>query len=167
MSDSELRRTRRRLPHWRLPGATYFITFRLLSGQLSPEERKLVLEHLLSGDPAFYSLIAAQVMPDHAHMLLCPNPARSLSQIMKGIKGVTARKLNKNRGTKGRVWQDEYFDRIVRDNSELMEKLQYMFHNPLGRGLVEDPLDYDGWYVKDLADKNVCPTNPGGRAAQQ
>ena len=159
MPEDELRITRRRLPHWRLSGATYFLTFRLRSGSLSSDERRLVRDHIVSGDPAFYKLIATQVMPDHVHMVLCPQAAQSLSKIMKGIKGVSARKLNEMRGTKGQVWQDEYFDRIVRNSDELMEKLQYMFHNPLERGLVEEPSQYDGWYMKKVTDRNVCPTN--------
>jgi REP element-mobilizing transposase RayT len=101
-------------------------------------------------------------MPDHVHMLLCPSPGTPLNRVMKGIKGVTARKLNKQRGTRGAMWQDEYYDRIVRDNDEFVGKLQYMFHNPLGYGLVEDPLEYDGWYMKEVADNNVCPTNREG-----
>ena len=150
---------RRKLPHWRLTGATYFTTFRLRSGRLSPEQRRLVRDHIVSGDPDFYELIATQVMPDHVHMILCPQPATSLSRIMKGIKGVSARKLNQVRGTRGRIWQDEYFDRIVRDNDELLEKLLYMFHNPVERGQAEDPSQYDGWYMKEVTDRNVCPTN--------
>ncbi len=161
LPDPRLRITRRRLPHWRFPGATYFVTFRLQSGKLSAEERRLVLQHIRSGDPRFYELRAVQVMPDHVHMLLYPGPARSLTQVMKGIKGVTARKLNEKRGTKGHVWQDEYYDRIMRDNDEFVEKLQYMLHNPLKYGLIDDPLQYDGWYMKEVADRNVCPTNRG------
>jgi hypothetical protein len=36
MGDGEFSSTRRRLPHWRLDGATYFLTFRLtdVSGQI-------------------------------------------------------------------------------------------------------------------------------------
>jgi len=148
LSAPDLKVRLRKLPHWRLAGATYFITFRLSSGRLSSEERRLVLDHIVSGDPEFYELIATQVMPDHVHIVLCPQPAASLSRIMKGIKGISARKLNQMRATKGRIWQDEYFDRIVRDNDELLEKLQYMFHNPVERGLVDDPSHYDGWYMK-------------------
>ena len=159
LSDTELRITRRRLPHWHLSGATYFITFRLRSGELSSEERKLILDHILSGDRAFYELIAVQVMPDHVHVVLCPHSTTSLSDVLKGIKGVTARKLNRVSGTKGRVWQDESFDRIVRDNDELLEKLQYMLNNPLKYGLAEDPFQYEGWYMKEVTDRNVCPTD--------
>ncbi len=65
---------------------------------------------------------------------------------MKGIKGVAARLLNQQQGTRGLVWQEESFDRIVRDQDELDQKLKYMLENPLRRDLVTDPWEYDGWY---------------------
>ncbi len=33
----------------------------------------------------------------------------------------------------GRVWQEEYFDRVVRDEAELVEKAQYILDNPRKR----------------------------------
>jgi len=66
---------------------------------------------------------------------------------MKGIKGVTARELNRRQGRKGSVWQDESFDRIVRDEAEFLEKLNYMFLNPVKAGLTDDPETYEGWYL--------------------
>jgi hypothetical protein len=146
--EPELEITRRRLPHWRLAGATYFVTFRLAHGRLSPEEVLLVRDHIVGGDPDYYALTAVVVMPDHVHVLLRPRPSVELSRVLKGIKGSTARRLNKHRGSKGSVWQEESFDRIVRDRKELEEKLNYMFHNPVKAGLVEDPWKHEGWYVK-------------------
>lgn len=145
-NEPELRTTRRHLPHWQLTGATYFITFRLLKGELDPARRKVVLDHVKSGHPRFYTLLAAVVMPDHSHILLRPAPGYDLSRITKGIKGVSARLLNELSHTRGPVWQDESFDRIIRDQAELDEKLGYMLNNPVKRGLVQDPWDYDGWY---------------------
>src|SRR5216683_1208881 len=92
---------RRNLPHWTLDGSTYFVTFRLKIGTLSLEERQLVIAHLLSGHEKFYQLAAAVVMPDHVHLLLCPLPGFTLSRIMKGIKGVSARKINQRRKSTG------------------------------------------------------------------
>jgi hypothetical protein len=62
------------------------------------------------------------------------------------MKGVSARLVNESRGKYGSLWQDESWDRIVRDQAEFDEKLQYMLNNPVKRGLVEDPWTYDGWY---------------------
>ena len=143
---SDMRIARRKLPHWELEGSTYFITFRVACGSLDADERRAVLEHIRSGDGRFYHLAAAMVMPDHVHLLLRPAPGVSLECISKGIKGPAARTINKRRGTKGRLWQDERWDRIVRDQEEFEEKLRYMFGNPVKAGLVDDPSQYEGWY---------------------
>ena len=117
--------TRRRLPHWKLDGSVYFVTFRLLAGILTKDERGLVLDHLKSGDPSFYRLNAAVLMPDHVHVLIRPNEGVDLSRVMKGIKGVSARRLNELRRTRGTVWQDESHDRIMRNEEEFLQKLEY------------------------------------------
>ncbi|MGB5137669.1 MAG: hypothetical protein WBP29_03965, partial [Candidatus Zixiibacteriota bacterium] len=41
----------------------------------------------------------------------------------------------------------ESYDRIIRDENELLEKINYMFENPLKRGVAEDPWNYPGWYL--------------------
>lgn len=68
---------------------------------------------------------------------------------MKGIKGVTARHLNLMRGKKGSLWQDEYLDRILRNESELRQKLKYMLANPVKANLSRDPWTYPGWYLNE------------------
>ena len=112
----ELRITRRRLPHWQAEGSIYFITFRLARGVLTADERRLVLDHIKSGNAQFYHLIAVVVMSDHVHALMTLSWGMELSRVVKGIKGVSARLLNQMRGTRGAVWQDEWWDRIVRSS---------------------------------------------------
>lgn len=143
----ELHKSRRRLPHWTLEGSTYFITFRLAHGELSRDERSIILDHVRSGHGLHYTLLAATIMPDHVHLLLRPKPGVELPCIMKGIKGVTARLINASRHTTGSIWQAESFDRIVRNQAELDEKLQYMLNNPAKRNLVSDPWDYPWWFL--------------------
>jgi len=161
---------RRKLPHWTLQGATHFITFRThqvfpqtgVPVLLSIDEQKLVLEHIKEGDGKFYKLIAVVVMPDYVHLLLTPMEGYSLSRIMKGIKGVSARQINlrrrptdrngrtdKNVCSTGSIWKDESFDRIIRNQKEFDEKLNYMFYNPMKKGLTKDPWSYYGWYFNE------------------
>ncbi|MDB5172822.1 MAG: Thiamine-phosphate pyrophosphorylase [Phycisphaerales bacterium] len=150
-SQAILEIKRRRLPHWRLEGSAYFVTFRVASGVLNTSERASVLGHIKAGDAQFYRLFAAVVMPDHAHVLLRPNEGVELSRILKGIKGVSARLVNTSRNSHGSVWQDESWDRIMRDQAEFDEKLEYMLNNPVKKGLVSDPWQYDGWYYNSSA----------------
>ena len=146
MDDQDLQITRRHLPHWTIEGATYFITFRVKGGSLSVEEQDLTLEQILLRDGECYRLIAATVMPDHVHLLLTPLNDWSLARIMKGIKGVSARKINILRNERGGIWQEESYDRIIRGPAELVEKISYMMANPVKRGLTENPWNYHGWY---------------------
>lgn len=86
-------------------------------------------------------------MPDHVHLLLKPVVSESgtdfsLSKILQGIKGFSARAINKSRGTKGVLWLDESYDRIVRDYNEYLEKWNYIRNNPVKAELCQAPEDY-------------------------
>jgi putative transposase len=146
MHDPKLSKTRRHLPHWALSGSVYYITFHLATGGLTVAERRIVMEHVKSGHGRFYDLAAATVMPNHVHMILKPRDRVDLSRIMKEIKGVSARLLNQYRNTKGQVWQEESWDRILRNAGEYDEKLRYMYDNPVKEGLATSADAYDGWY---------------------
>ena len=94
-----------------------------------------------------YWVTAAVVMPDHVHLLLKPVVIEpevdfSLSKILQGIKGFSARKINKFRGVKGNLWQNESFDRIVRDYDEFLEKWNFIRNNPVKAELCNAPEDY-------------------------
>ena len=132
--------TRRNLPHIQRPGATYFLTFRKLKGRFAPEERDLVMESCLYPDGKQYCLHAAVVMPDHVHILATvlesrPDEFFQLGEILRGIKGASARRINDRSKTEGSVWLDETFDRIIRNEAEFLEKLQYIVANPHTAGL--------------------------------
>ena len=143
----ELSITRRNLPHWQLPGSTYFVTFRLKSGIMSNNERRIVLNAITHFHKTRYWVITAVVMPDHAHTILKPVVFKSqmeypLSKILQSIKGFSAREINRIRGTKGALWQEESFDRIVRDYDEYLEKWNYIRNNPVKSGLCQAPEEY-------------------------
>ena len=147
MPNDELTITKRNLPHWFINNSVYFITFRTKKITLSEEERCSVLRHIVEGNNKYYTLFVAVVMPDHCHLIVKPDKNYSLSRILKGIKGVTARNINKIRCKKGSLWLDESFDRIIRNEEELKEKMEYILFNPVKKGLIEDPLLYKGLYI--------------------
>lgn len=105
-----------------------------------------MLDHIKAGNTRFYDLAATVVMPDHVHQILRPREPFDVPRIMKGIKGISARLVNQSRGTKGQRWQDESWDRILRDDAELQEKIRYMLHNPVKAGLAQSGWEYDSWY---------------------
>jgi putative transposase len=123
---------KRRLPHWRLEGSVYFITWRLPPAQveLNPEERGIISGAVKHFDDDRYDLLAYVVMHDHVHVLVKPAEKYELSQLVHSWKSFTTNHLQYHNNRQKCVWQDEYFDRIVRDEAELLEKAQYIINNP-------------------------------------
>ncbi|SYZ74497.1 transposase (fragment) [Candidatus Zixiibacteriota bacterium] len=89
-----------------------------------------------------YDLVAWAIMPDHMHLLINPKRAE-MPGIMRKIKlGFSAeyrKKLNANRG---RIWQNRYWDHIIRNESDLNRHMDYIHYNPVKHGMVEDPFEY-------------------------
>lgn len=142
-----LQTTRRNLPPWQLGGATYFVTFRVKKRTLSEEDRSLVLGACLHWHQRKWRLWAAVAMPDHVHLLVqslrCGKKEwYALGKILHSAKSYAAHQINKCRNSSGRVWLDESFDRIVRDEAEFRKKLLYMAHNPVKAGLARREGEY-------------------------
>jgi putative transposase len=124
---------RRRLPHWRLEGSVYFVTWRLASsqGELTNEERGVVMAALKHFEGSRYELYASVVMHDHVHALVKPLGNQSLQKLVHSWKSFTAHKFRCDYGRNFPIWQDEYLDRIVRDKEEFLDKVQYVLNNSL------------------------------------
>jgi valyl-tRNA synthetase len=135
------------LPHWQQGGETYFVTFRVKRGVLSEPERRVVLDACAHWHADRATVLLIVVMPDHVLLLLTPSKRddgewHSLQDLMQSIKRHSAREINKARGVEGALWQDEYFDRLMRDDEEFAEKWNYMVHNPVQAGIVRLPEEY-------------------------
>src|SRR5262249_31005627 len=50
--------------------------------------------------------------------------------------------IQQRRGASGSLWQDESFDRIIRDQREFEEKWNYVWMNSVKAGLAQHPEDY-------------------------
>lgn len=109
------------------------------------EAAKEVERCLRHEDGKRYDLIALVVMPNHVHLLARPYSDSDfpLERMEQGWKGFSARAINRQRGASGSLWQDESFDRIVRDEAHLFRCIQYIGANPRRAGLsVKDCLRY-------------------------
>jgi REP element-mobilizing transposase RayT len=139
---------RAHLPHWQAGGSIYDVTFCSARGPLPDPARRQVTKNILFDHGKRFDLIFGVVMPNHVHLLLCPRtcaPGRwyDLAVIMKGIKGVSARRINQLLGTAGKVCQQESYDRIIRSEQELEEKVNYIWNNPVKAGLAANPEEYE------------------------
>jgi REP element-mobilizing transposase RayT len=109
-----------------------------------PTVARLVQETLFFDHGRRYDLHAWVVMPNHVHVLLTLNEGIALREIVKMLKGVSARKINRLRRTDGQVWQEDYFDRFIRDEHHFEGVGHYIHWNPVKAGLCTDPRHW-GW----------------------
>ncbi|HQJ47049.1 MAG TPA: transposase [Ignavibacteriaceae bacterium] len=96
-----------------------------------------------------YKLICYCIMPNHFHLVfeLLENN-KGISKILQSIKRKAARECNKILNRKGKFWQDESFDRWVRDNKELYFVIRYVLLNPVKAGLVENLSEWEYTYCR-------------------
>jgi putative DNA methylase len=88
-----------------------------------------------------FELHAFVVMPNHVHMLITPQVP--IPTLMKSLKSITAKRANEVLGMTGKpFWQDESFDRNVRNREELSRILRYIEMNPVTAGLVHKPREW-------------------------
>jgi RecG-like helicase/REP element-mobilizing transposase RayT len=157
---SEPRCQLRRLPHFERPWSKYAIAFSTRNRRsLSERARDVVIESIRRWDGRRYELFAACVMPDHVHLLIEPMVERqnesgssiffSLSKILHSIKSFTANRINKIEKVNEPVWKAESFDRMIRSESDLQEKFEYITRNPWDAGIVAPGEDYRWvWYPR-------------------
>ena len=132
---------RRHLPHFQKEGRGYFVTFVTKDRYvLPPAARDLVMRHILFDHLRVMSLYVAVVMPDHAHLIM--TPFTSLRIITQGMKGASARSINKLVGRQGQLWLHESFDHELRRDEDLRKKAEYICMNPVRKGLCNTP---DEW----------------------
>ena len=140
------RRTSLRLPDYdyATPGA-YFITVcikgrKCILGEIRGAEMESdslgkIAEETWAGLPHHYSGLSLDdfiVMPNHVHGLLWLNESASgLSEVIRGFKTFSAKRINQARGTPGRpVWQRGFYDHVVRSEHALDKVRAYILDNP-------------------------------------
>lgn len=111
-----------------------------------------------------YDLICYTIMSNHVHQVFTPIVSRDSSRppdqvdspshnnidinvdlqfpvvtdILRLIKGSTARECNKILNRSGTFWQHESYDHLVRNYDELVRIIKYVLNNPVKAGLCEN-----------------------------
>ncbi len=89
-----------------------------------------------------YQLYSWVIMPNHTHFIIRPRKGFGLSEILKSHKSYTARESNKLIGRRGQFWQEDYFDRTIRDLGHMIDTTSYIDFNPVKAGLCKKPEDW-------------------------
>jgi putative transposase len=114
--------------------------------------------HLLNGK--YFKLIAYTIMSNHVHILINTDVQLEhieteeqleenyvqLNDIMKKIKGPTARYLNRLLKRSGKIWERESFDMYVRNEKMFFNVVNYILNNPIKAGIVNSWTEFKGNY---------------------
>ncbi len=96
---------------------------------------ELVVNALRFFDGQRYELFAWCLMPNHAHVVFRPFAGWTLPQLLHSWKSYTSKEANRILGRSGEFWQDEYYDHLVRNESDFERQVRYVLENPSKAGL--------------------------------
>lgn len=107
--------------------------------------RRVVAEFKRAHEAGLCESLAFVVMPDHFHWLASLKGQTSLAQLVRLVKGRSAREVNQAAGRQGRVWQAGFHDHALRKEEDVLEVARYVVANPLRARLVTRLGDYPLW----------------------
>ena len=84
-----------------------------------------------------FETLAWVIMPDHVHLIIDLN-GNQLSSVIQRVKmsfGALFRK--RIDAHSGRVWQNGFWDHIIRDEKDLHRHMDYIHFNPVKQGYVD------------------------------
>ena len=103
-----------------------------------------------------YVLHCYCIMSNHLHFVIKPlkdkqDKIYKVSNIIQSIKRYTSMEINKSKNRTGQVWDDFYFDRIIRTEEEYRKVIGYILNNPVKAGLVQDLMQWrDSYFIEEL-----------------
>jgi len=116
---------------------------------------EIVQEAIQYRDGKEFDVHAYCIMPNHVHIVFAPiGSGRRISSpyivtdILENLKWFTAKESNAILGRKGKFWQHESYDHVVRDEKEYFRVIQYVLNNPVKAGLVSEWRDWKWSYSK-------------------
>jgi putative transposase len=131
----------RNLQRYQSEGDDHFITFSCHDRKPylgTPAARDLFLDSLERTRQRYsFEVLGYVVMPEHVHLVVSEPPDELLSKAIQSLKVSVSKRL-----TQRPFWLPRYFDLNVFTHNKLVDKLTYMHHNPVARGLVQRPQDW-------------------------
>ncbi len=85
--------------------------------------------------------LAWVILPDHFHIIIHINN-ENISSIMHRFKITFSRRF-RDKYNVGKVWQNRFWDHIIRNQDDLNRHIDYIHYNPVKHGLLNDPFEYE------------------------
>ncbi len=95
-------------------------------------------------------------LPDPWHAIVYPHPL-TISNVLRTIKLRSTSAINERRSESGPVWQERFFDRILRTVKEYWETVDYIHMNPVRRGLMMRSEDWRWSSIHSLRRRPAMP----------
>ena len=112
--------------------------------------QKVITELYALENEQAVSIISYVLMPDHIHWQFQLLQKYTLAEVVKRLKGRTTQSINKLKQRQGSIWQADYFDHQIKNETDLINQARYIVANPLRAGLVKNIGDYPFWNCKYL-----------------
>jgi len=135
--------------------ADYFVTV------VTHDRRAILLKH-----PEFFLYSWKQpnpaawvLMSDHFHAIVNVGDS-DISTIMHRFK-ITYSKRYRMRHNSGRVWQNRFWDHLIRDQRDLNHHLDYIHYNPVNHGSCDDPFAYPHSSLPTFLERGMYERNWG------
>ena len=94
------------------------------------ELSQIVADALLHFDGDRYYMGDFVIMPNHVHLIVCLLGTTEIKAQCTSWKRYTANLIHKKLGTKGRFWQEESFDHLIRSPGQFEKLRDYIANNP-------------------------------------
>ncbi len=107
-----------------------------------PDLSQIVADSLLHFDEERYRMGDFVVMPNHVHLLAVFPGEESMKHQCGSWLHYTAFQINRALGEKGKLWQQEPFDHLVRSARQYDYLRRYIADNPFKAGLKPDEYLY-------------------------
>jgi len=83
------------------------------------------------------------LMPNHVHLVIDPgSKPESLSLLMKRVAGRHTRRINRQTGRTGTLWESRYKSSPIETDAYLLACCRYVELNPVRADLVKNPEEY-------------------------
>ena len=97
----------------------------------------LIDEWRNAGERHGWSVGRYVIMPDHVHFFCAAElDAKPLPKFMQSWKQWTSKRVVREFNVTGTIWQEEFFDHVLRSSESYSEKWDYVRENPVRAGLV-------------------------------
>ena len=154
-----------RLPRLTLPGYPHHVILRGNNRQaifaMTADYQRL-LDLLEESALKFEVAIQAYVlMSNHFHLLVTPQTADGLPQMMQAVGRRYVRYFNDRQQRSGTLWEGRYKSTLIQTDRYLLACMAYIDLNPVRAALVDQPQDYPwsshGHYIGQRVDKLISP----------